>query len=208
MSLPHTPAWPLCSLLLFSSPCPRVPQLLPSPPPCPPCCHFPFPAPAGVWEAPDPLRFLLAVFILPKSPLPFPTQGREGAAGTSRLTELLLPPSQGSTWTGPSRGICRSGGAELLGGARRWERRWWPRSSPSRPIPSPPPCPLTVPLPHPARSPPGRSPHRFWGSPASLPHSSWRSPGSPPPSPRPHRGRLSELGRAFVGRIGSIPPSL
>lgn len=129
MSLPHTPAWPLCSLSLFSSASPRVPQLLPSPPPCPPCWHFPFPACAGVREAPsNPLKFLLPIFTLPKSPLPFPTQGREGAAGTSRIMELLLRPSQGSTWTGPSLGICRSGGA------RGWERRWWPRSSPSHPL--------------------------------------------------------------------------
>lgn len=208
MSLPHTPAWPLCSLPLFSSPCPRVPQLLPSPPPCPPCWHFPFPAPAGVWEAPsDPLRFLLAIFILPKSPLPLPTQGREGAAGTSRLTELLLPPSQGSTWTGPSRGICRSGGAELLGGARRWERRWWPRSSPSHPLPSSvssdcsssPPCPVSSWTVAP----------QILGitclAPPQLLAITW-VPSTIPP--RPHRGRLSELGRAFVGRIGSIPPSL
>lgn len=101
MSLPHTPAWPLCSLLLFSSPSPRVPQLLPSPPPCPPCWCFPFPACAGVWEAPsNPLRFLLAIFILPKSPLPFPTQGREGAAGTSRIMELLLPPHLDGSFPG------------------------------------------------------------------------------------------------------------
>lgn len=85
MSLPHSPAWPLCSLSLFSSPSPR---LLPSPPPRPPCWHFPFPACAGVWEAPsNPLRFLLAVSILPKSPLPSPPK---------RGKELLAPPGSWS----------------------------------------------------------------------------------------------------------------
>lgn len=128
MSLPHSPSWPLCSLSLFSSPLPV----------CPSCSHRLLHAlPAGISLSqlvlgcgkllPNPPRFLLASFILPKA-LPFPTQGREGAAGTSWMMELLLPPWQGSTWTGPARGICRSGGA------RSWERRWWPRSALSHPF--------------------------------------------------------------------------
>lgn len=198
MSLPHTPAWPLCSLLLFSSPSPRVSWLLPSPPPCCPCRHFPFPACPGMWEAPsNPLRFLLAFFILPKSPVPFPARGREGAAGTSRIVELLLPPFAGIHLDRSFPGICRSGGAKLLGGPGDG------RGAEIIPLSSPPPCPLTVPLSHPAWSPPGRLLHRFWGSPASFPDRSWESP-----SPRPPWGQLSELGWAFVGRIGSIPPSL
>lgn len=152
MSLPPTPAWPLCSLLLFSSPSPRVSQLLPSPPPCPPCRHFPFPACSGVWEAPsNPLRFLLAFFNPPKSPVPFLTQGREGAAGTSRIVELLLPPLAGIRLDRSFPGICRSGSAKLLGRPRDG------RGAEITPLSSPPPCPLTVPVSHPAWSPPGRS---------------------------------------------------
>lgn len=43
---------------------------------------------------------------VPLAPGPFPTQGREGAAGTSWMGELLLAPFAG-IHLGPSQGICR-----------------------------------------------------------------------------------------------------
>lgn len=132
MSLPPTPAWPLCSLLLFSSPSPRVSQLLPSPPPCPPCRHFPFPACSGVWEAPsNPLRFLLAFFIPPKSPVPFLTQGGKELLAPPGSWSCSFPPWQGSTWTGPSQGFAGLGVQSSLGGQEMGEV---PRSPLSHPL--------------------------------------------------------------------------
>lgn len=163
---------------------------------------FPFPSLCwGVGSSFQPTEVPLGYFYPPQISSSFP-HPREGRSCWHLLDHGAAPsPSPGRVLP---REFADLGVQSSLGGQEMREAL----VAEIIPVSSPPPCPLTVPLSHPACSPPGRSPHRFWGSLASLPHRPWGSPGSPPPSPRPHRGRLSELGWALVGRTGSIPPSL